>query len=103
MPSFGREVKLWVPCRIFTARKRSLAVSVEVVTFLARSFPPSLIEGSVRPEQFEVPQRRERAARSEWFGAIHHEMAAHSERFGAPLWGAAGSVGMDAPGDDGGI
>jgi hypothetical protein len=32
MPSFGREVKLWVTCRIFTARKRSLAVSVEVVT-----------------------------------------------------------------------
>jgi hypothetical protein len=30
MPSFGREVKVWVPCRIFTARERSLAVFVEV-------------------------------------------------------------------------
>jgi hypothetical protein len=59
MPSFGREVKLWVPCRIFTARKKSPAVVVEVVTDRAKlaghsrpkSFPPSLTEGSVRPEQ----------------------------------------------------
>jgi hypothetical protein len=50
--------------------------------------------------QFVASPARERAARSERFGAIHHEMAAHSERFGAPCEGAAGSAGMDAPGDD---
>jgi hypothetical protein len=69
---------------------------------LARSFPPSLIEGSVRPEQFEaLPRGRGPHARSGL--GTPHERAAHSERFGPPPREAAGSVGMDAPRDDGGI
>ena len=35
-PSFGREVKPFVPCRRFTACKRSLNVDVEVGHFQAK-------------------------------------------------------------------
>jgi hypothetical protein len=45
MPSFGREVKLLVPCRIYGTLK-SLAVSVEVVTDKAK------VAGHFSPEAF---------------------------------------------------
>jgi hypothetical protein len=77
----------------------SSRIDVPLLTHDARSFPPSLIEGSVRPEQFEVlPLGRGPHARS---GSGHSTReAAHSERFGAPAREAAGSAGMDAPRDD---
>jgi hypothetical protein len=53
MPSFGREVKQFVPCRRFTAQKRTLLDYVKVGSLrpnysdISRSkFPPSLTEGS---------------------------------------------------------
>jgi hypothetical protein len=55
MPSFGREVKQFVPCRRFAARKRTLLDYVEVESLspnysdISRSkFPPSLTEGLQR-------------------------------------------------------
>jgi hypothetical protein len=52
MPSFGREVKQFVPCHRFAARKRTLLDYVEVKSLrpnysdVSRSkFPPSLTEG----------------------------------------------------------
>jgi hypothetical protein len=52
MPSFGRGVKQFVPCRRFAARKRTLLDYVEVESIrpnysdISRSkFPPSLTEG----------------------------------------------------------
>jgi hypothetical protein len=70
--------------------------------FLARSFPPSLIEGFVRPEQFEALPRGSGPHARSGSGLSTRE----SRTLGAvrgPLRGAAGSVGMDAPRDDGGI
>jgi hypothetical protein len=53
MPSFGREVKLWVPYRRFAARKRTLLDYVEVGSLRPNysdisgsKFPPSLTGGS---------------------------------------------------------
>jgi hypothetical protein len=59
MPSFGREVKQFVPCRRFAARKRTLLDYVEV-GFLRPNysdvshskFPPSLTEGLQRSSRF---------------------------------------------------
>jgi hypothetical protein len=55
MPSFGREVKQFVPCRRFVARKGTLLDYVEVKSLrpnysdVSRSkFPPSLTEGLQR-------------------------------------------------------
>jgi hypothetical protein len=73
---------LKIPCGFRESRDRQGQISRP---FLARRFSPSLIEGSVSVRAVRGFPERERAARSEWFGAIHHEMAAHSERFGAPL------------------
>jgi hypothetical protein len=55
MLSFGREVKLWVPCRRFAARERTLTITwksnrkgkIQSAIF-PPSFPPSLTEGSAR-------------------------------------------------------
>jgi hypothetical protein len=55
MPSFGREVKQFVPCRRFAACKRTLLDYVEFGSLrpnysdVSRSkFPPSLTEGLQR-------------------------------------------------------
>jgi hypothetical protein len=55
IPSFGREVKQFVPCRKFAARKRTLLDYVEFESLgpnnsdVSRSkFPPSLTEGLQR-------------------------------------------------------
>jgi hypothetical protein len=45
---------LKIPCCFRGSRDRQGQISRP---FLARSFPPSRIEGSVRPGQFEVPPR----------------------------------------------
>jgi hypothetical protein len=55
MPSFGREVKQFVPCRRFAVRKRTLLDYVEVGSLRPNysdvscsMFPPSLTEGLQR-------------------------------------------------------
>jgi hypothetical protein len=75
MTSFGREVKLWVPCPRFMARKNPLRLRWSRIDktkfdrpFLARSFPSSLIKGSILPERL----------------GLSHERASHSGRYGCP-------------------
>jgi hypothetical protein len=51
--------KLWVPCRRFAARYDYVEVE-SIRPFLARSFPSSLIEGSILPERFGALPREGR-------------------------------------------
>jgi hypothetical protein len=59
MPSFGRDVKQFVPCRRFAERKRTLLDYVEVGSLkpnysdiLRWKFPPSLTQGLQRSSWF---------------------------------------------------
>jgi hypothetical protein len=73
MPSFGREVKRFVPCRRFAARKRTLLDYAEVEILrpnysdVSRSkFPPSLTEGLQRSSMCAGAPRS--APTLEWHG-----------------------------------
>jgi hypothetical protein len=73
MPSFGREVKQFVPCRRLAARKRTLLDYVEVRSLrpnysdVSRSkFPPALTEGLQRSSRCAGAPRKCPNTRVAW-------------------------------------